>query len=248
MLNGTDLIYSYDGSFEGLLCCVFESYSRKEMPSKIITSKEIMLFDPKIIQTDFIKAKRVLVAIKNKISYETLNFVYNAYLTCLNDKELHILMFVRLAFKNGKKSINMIEDNSVYILNKAIKHLLGEVHSYLGFLRFSIYGDVLFAQLEPKNYVLPLMKEHFCDRFNNEKFIIYDITHNDALIYQNNKTVIACVEKPIKPKPDETELYYRKLWKKFYDTIAIKERINPRRQMGHMPKRYWEHLTEFADE
>ena len=25
-----EIIYQYDGSFEGLLCCVFESYTKKE--------------------------------------------------------------------------------------------------------------------------------------------------------------------------------------------------------------------------
>ena len=28
-----EIIYQYDGSFEGLLCCVFESYTKKERPS-----------------------------------------------------------------------------------------------------------------------------------------------------------------------------------------------------------------------
>ena len=29
MLDRPTVIYRYDGSFEGLLCCVFESYERK---------------------------------------------------------------------------------------------------------------------------------------------------------------------------------------------------------------------------
>ena len=28
-----EIIYQYDGSFEGLLCCVFESYTKKERPT-----------------------------------------------------------------------------------------------------------------------------------------------------------------------------------------------------------------------
>ena len=30
-----EIIYQYDGSFEGLLCCVFESYTKKERPTAI---------------------------------------------------------------------------------------------------------------------------------------------------------------------------------------------------------------------
>ena len=48
--------------------------------------------------------------------------------------------------------------------------------------------------------------------------------------------------------PSVQEAQYRRLWKRFYDTIEIKERHNPRRRMSHMPKRYWETMTEFQDE
>ena len=41
---------------------------------------------------------------------------------------------------------------------------------------------------------------------------------------------------------------YRLLWKRFYDTIAIRERENPRCRMTHMPKRYWNTMTEFQGE
>ena len=49
-------------------------------------------------------------------------------------------------------------------------------------------------------------------------------------------------------QPDETETSYRRLWKRFYDTIAIKERENPRCRQTHMPKRYWNTMTEFQSE
>ena len=48
--------------------------------------------------------------------------------------------------------------------------------------------------------------------------------------------------------PDEREAEYRLLWKRFYDTIAIKERENPRLRMSNMPKRYWGTMTEFQGE
>ena len=48
--------------------------------------------------------------------------------------------------------------------------------------------------------------------------------------------------------PDETEAQYRRLWRRFYDTIAIRERENPRLRMSHMPKRFWGTLTEFQEE
>ena len=42
----------------------------------------------------------------------------------------------------------------------------------------------------------------------------------------------------------ENEEKYRALWRRFYDTIAVEGRENPKCRMTHMPKRYWAHLTE----
>ena len=36
MPDGSDIVYSYDGSFEGLLCCVFESLEKREVPAEIL--------------------------------------------------------------------------------------------------------------------------------------------------------------------------------------------------------------------
>ena len=50
----TDIAYLYDGSFEGLLCCVHESYYQKELPSVIFGYDEAQetLFPIKEIATD----------------------------------------------------------------------------------------------------------------------------------------------------------------------------------------------------
>ena len=32
-----EIIYQYDGNFEGLLCCVFESYTKKNAPPRSCT-------------------------------------------------------------------------------------------------------------------------------------------------------------------------------------------------------------------
>ena len=32
--------YRYDGSFEGFLCCIFESYTKREVPAQIFSDEE----------------------------------------------------------------------------------------------------------------------------------------------------------------------------------------------------------------
>lgn len=140
--------------------------------------------------------------------------------------------------------MTMLTDDTVCSLQKAVRHLTSESHKFKGFVRFSAYAEVLVAVIEPKNFVLPLLSLHFCDRFRNEEFMIYDKTHSMALIYRSQKAELMYVEELTLPEVDATEIEYRRLWKQFYQTIAIEGRINPRRRRTMMPKRYWGQLTE----
>ena len=45
-------------------------------------------------------------------------------------------------------------------------------------------------------------------------------------------------------RPDQAELQCQALWRRFYQTIAIPARHNPKCRMSHMPKRYWDNLPE----
>lgn len=104
---------------------------------------------------------------------------------------------------------------------------------------------MLGGEIRPKNRVLPLLRSHFCARYQGESFFLYDRTHREALFYAGGKSVIRPLEDFQIAPPDGAEARYRLLWKRFYDTIAISERYNPKCRMTHMPKRYWNTMTEF---
>jgi hypothetical protein len=48
------------------------------------------------------------------------------------------------------------------------------------------------------------------------------------------------------PALSADERGYRRMWKTFYDTVAIKERINPNLRRSHMPKKFWKNMTEMS--
>ena len=250
MLNQSNLIYRYDGSFDGLLCCVFESYDKKEIPMGIFLpdTPEILLFPAKDITTDSQKSSRVLVSIPKKMGACALDFVRHAFLSCLTQKELYILQFLRIGYRYGPSVMSMLADDVVNTLFKAVKHLNNESHLLKGFVRFSIFNNVLVAEIEPKNYVLPLLMQHFCERYPQERFLIYDKTHGMALVYQPYQSAVIPIEDLDLPEPDEKEQSFRELWRLFYDTIEIQGRHNPKCRMSHMPKRYWKYMTEFSCE
>ena len=178
------------------------------------------------------------------MSKEAYELVQLGYFTCHPQKEKLILEFIRIGMQCGRKVLSMLTDDTVHCLFKAVKHLTGESHQLKGFVRFSVYERIMAAVIEPKNFVLPLLAPHFCDRYANDAFMIYDKTHLSMLFYKPYEFAIVPVEDYCEPDADEEELFYRRLWKNYYDSIAIESRYNPRCRMSHMQKRYWTHLTE----
>ena len=138
-----------------------------------------------------------------------------------------------------------LSDPVYYPLHKALRHMSGELEKLRGFVRFSDYSGVLGAVIEPKNRVLPLLRHHFCERYANETFFIFDRTNREVLFHTQGRARIVPMEHLELAAPDETEIQYRRLWKTFFETVAIKERRNPRCQNSFLPKRYRGVMTEF---
>ena len=241
-----EMIYIYDGTFEGLLCCIFDSYANKEVLTAITNDEDAapILFPTRAISTDAAHAARVLRKL-HKLSPWGEELVRRGYLTCMEDKEIRIYRLVAKLLREGPGFLRDFSDETLHPVAAAVRHLNGEAHLLKGFVRFSELGGVLGGEIEPKNRVLPLLRSHFCARYQNEKFFIYDRTHHEALFYAAGRAVIRPLADFQMAPPDETEAHYRLLWKRFYDTIAIRERENPQLRMTHMPKRYWGTMTEF---
>jgi len=239
----------YDGSLEGLLCCVYESYYQKELPSMIFSHNAVQetLFPVKEIVTDYDHAQKVEHSISSSISGEALRLVRLCYYSRLENREVAILNFLRMGYKIGAPVTDMLADDTVRIIVKTARNVSRESNYYKEFLRFSDYDGALVAVIEPKVFVLPMIIDHYCDRLPSERFLIYDESHKFAFIYQNGERVMMPLEHLELPEACENEEKYRALWKRFYDTIAIEGRINPKLRMNNMPKRYWKHLTEFME-
>lgn len=250
MPYGTNVIYQYDGTYDGLMCCVFESFLRKEMPITVETfdQEQSTLFKVKIIETDKERAERVSKSVLNKIGLEAQELIEQCFLTNLPEKEIHIIYFMALGFKYGSKVCEMLDNDHVSAIKKAVLHLSREAHLLLGFIRFSEYDGVLMTQITPKNNVLPIIYSHFMTRFSGETFMIYDKTHKIAFVHKDGQGKFMEAENIIPPKADLEEIYYRKLWKTFYNTVSIEGRYNPKCRQTLMPKRYWGNMTEFQNE
>lgn len=244
-----ETIYRYDGSFDGFLCCVYESYVQKERPTAIFSDGDDVpaLFSSQCVQTDQEHAWRVERSL-SAFSPKLPRFLRRVFLTCLPEKEMATYRFIAKLYREGASLLRRLSDETYVPLRQAVRHLATEAEKLRGFVRFSDFGGVLAAEIEPKNRILPILQVHFCERCKNENFFLYDRTHKEALLYWHGAASIVPIEQFHMAAPDETEAAFRRLWKQFYETISIRERENPRLQRSNMPKRYRGVMTEFQGE
>ena len=106
-LHDADVVYLYDGSFEGFLCCVFESFAQHEIPFAVWTPQRetSTLYPVKDIPTDHAKAQRVFASFGRKLGPETEYLVSRDFLSGREDKELLLIRFLHLAFPIGPGTV-----------------------------------------------------------------------------------------------------------------------------------------------
>lgn len=250
-LHDADVVYLYDGSFEGFLCCVFESFLQHEIPFAIWTPQRetSTLYPVKEIPTESAKAQRVFASFSKKLGAETEYLVSRDFLSGREDKELLLVRFLHLAFALGPGAVKRFGHPDVAPLYEMKKSLDWEVDKFQGFVRFEEHGGMLGAVIHPKNYILPLLRPHFCGRFPEEDFLIYDAVHQAVLLHQNRKTQLLELAEPLElPPPDERERQFQALWTQFYKTLEIQTRHNEKCRMTHCPKRFWADMVEMRGE
>ncbi|MBN1891617.1 MAG: TIGR03915 family putative DNA repair protein [Clostridiales bacterium] len=243
----TNLVYVYDGTLEGFLCCVYESFARRQVPTEIHPRYgQTMLFEQtEWINTNIGHSDKVYASLAEKICLEAQDFVRHSFLVRRPDKEILMYRFIRMGYRLGRRVFDHLTDETVDALTKAVRNLHREAHLLKGFARFTDYNGVMVACISPKNIVLPLLSEHFADRFPDEVFMIYDKTHQMAVVHKPEGTLITSMRELSLPPIEDAENAYRTLWQCFYRTIAIEARENPKCRMNMMPRRFWHNMTEF---
>ena len=240
--------YLYDGTFDGLLTIVFDSYANKILPQKIYSQDEYVsnfLDKTLFIKSDYEKSQRVFNGIEKNIGYDALYNSYNAFLSNEKEKEIYILKYLCNGFDIGPKINNMLTVSYVFKVINMRKKALAECHKLKGLLRFQEVGNNLgYASIHPDNNILEPLGHHFINRLPTLNFIIQDKNRNICFLYNQKEYKIISGEGLSIPSISENEKMYQDLWKMFFKTIAIKERTNPRCQMQYMPKKYWKDLIE----
>lgn len=250
-------IFIYDKTFEGLLTAIFDAYSRKSFPDLLMREGEpLPLFYDEVVTicSDDQKSDRVWKGIQKKISATARTLLMTSWLSELPDIDMLLFRYMRKAI-DAPQSIEMnFGDPDVLEVSKIAKQVSHEHHRVIQFLRFQKAVDgTFFAAIEPMYNVLPLATNHLKKRFADQKWLLYDMKREYGFYYDMEEVREVRFEKKEahllsgflqEDRMDRDEKLFQQLWKEYFKSIGIKERVNPKLHRQNMPVRFWKYMTE----
>lgn len=247
--------YVFDSSFEGLLCCVFTSFSRHERPDTIKrTNSPGELFSKETtVLTIADQSDRVWSALRRILSSGELNTIAASFLCDNPEFDFSLFNIICRIFTEGASAIRDFSSSDIIDMLRNARRVNAEAHRVVQFMRFQKAADgTYFGMMEPAYDVMPQAVEHFRDRFSDSNFIIYD--HRRQYGYSYSEGSLRRIRLPDAENfidgqlpeniADPEERLFQQLWQTYFKSIAIPERRNPRKQRQDMPVRFWKYLTE----
>ena len=252
--------YIYDGTFTGLLTAIANALESLEPQPTIVREGYFLpdLFaEPCPVETDPKIARLLYQDLAHIFTKPVLQDLYYCFLSEEPGIETVILEFIRKAQGRRGNFDQNYADETVRMIRSASDHVAYEVHRMHGFIRFRKMNDgIFYAPIEPDHNVLALLAPHFAARFADQSWFIHDLRRGRGLYYDLTQCVLV---QGVEAKPEAIsrgaqglapglyeadEFQYQELWDEYFQSVAIAERMNPRAQRQHMPKRYWKHLVE----
>ncbi|MCC8186668.1 MAG: TIGR03915 family putative DNA repair protein [Bacteroides sp.] len=250
-------IFVYDRTFDGLLTAVFDAYFRRTFPDLLLGPEDtVPLFYDELVEviTDEEKSGRVWTSLQKRLSKGALVCLTQSWLSELPEIGMIQFRYIRKTLDSPRSIEGNFGDPDVLELARIWKKVGRERHALVQFVRFQKAEDgTYFAAFEPAANVLPLVIPHFKDRFADQKWLIYDMKRRYGYYYDLTEVTEVTLEGEAahlvtgmldESIMDRDEKLFQQLWKTYFKSIAIRERINPRKHRQDMPVRYWKYLTE----
>ncbi|HBF96069.1 TIGR03915 family putative DNA repair protein [Petrimonas sulfuriphila] len=252
------IIFTYDKTFDGLLSCVFFAYEQKKFPDFILSEsdqKPLFVDEQYRIITEKEKSLRVWKALEKKLSKIAQNMMLSVWLSELPETEMLLFRYIRKNIDHPEGVEMNFGDDDVLRIKEIAQKVAKEAEQLRQFVRFQETADgIYFAPVSPRYDVLSLIVSHFQSRYAGQPWIIYDTNRNTGLYYDTRSVVeVSFSQKDLsdlrlgvldEEKLSSDETFFQQMWKEYFKSTTIKERINLKLQRQHMPRRYWRYLTE----
>ena len=251
-------IYVFDGTLEGLLTAVFDSYERKAVTVKLVSAEHYL---PDVFQENYTvisedsKAKRVWSGLRKKLDADWMKNFYKSFLSEQPETFQDLFDFARYIFDQPGGAEENFGNRYVLAVSQMSHKVHREKHRMEAFIRFQQTGDgIFYAHIDPDFNVLPLISDHFRKRYADQKWIIYDLKRKYGLFYDLEKVEEITFDFTAEMSPalnalpaqvlDPKEELYSLLWKDYFRSTNIPARKNMKLHIRHVPKRYWKYLSE----
>ncbi len=255
-------IYQCEDSPEGILTAVYNIYEDRRSKEEVLVTlnDEPRLFAEVIeVCTDNEKAGKVTRTLQQQFGESDYRAVCFALASPDPEKAQAVYQTIRWGLAAGCGRNHLFDHLSDPYVNKAFKLARNADREYAhlrGFIRFEeLQGEILYAQIEPRNDVLLFLMPHFADRFPEENFIIHDVRRNLFGIHRDEGGLNVEDEKwyllhgeefmPEELRLSDKEIKFRALFKSFCESIAIDSRRNEALQRNMLPLHFREYMTEF---
>lgn len=245
------MVYTYDGSFDGLLELITFLIEEKRKPENIKPENYEPNLLESVVNLNLTPRENLKEIWQKKIGREAFHVAYYVFLSIDKRKELILFYYFLNALKYQNKITYMRNLNCVNHALKISGHVSHEIHKLKGFLRFKeTKNHFLYAEVEPTNDILYFLAQHFKERLKKENFLIVDKKRKKLCLYDTKKIYFLKEEDIItlNLELEKEEESIEDLWKTFFKTIAIKERQNKTCQRNFMPKKYWKYIIEMESE
>ena len=254
-------VYVFDNTLDGLLTAVFDSFFLHQEPEMLLVEGEqLPLFAdiPHVVVTDGEKVGRVWKGLEKQLSADGLHMITLSWLSeerALNQPLFNFICKVfRLKVKDFERNAS---DPDVLEVRNTCRRVLHEQLRMKQFIRFQKAKDGTYlAVVCPDHNVLPLITDHFSDRFNDQPWLIYDARRHYGYYYDGETVIRVTFEDEAAVPFDlsngkmnadilsSDDALFQDLWRTYFKAICIKERMNPKKQLSDMPRRYWKYMTE----
>lgn len=250
------VIFRYDKTFEGLFTAIFDAYSRRTFPDRLLGPGEpepMFVSETYTVVTDPARAERVWKGIGEKAGRRICNMLTYVWLSEEPGCDELIMRYVRKTFDSPHPIAGNFADPDVLAADKIARKVSFEGEHVRQFVRFRKASDgSYFAPISPKFNALPLAVDYFKDRFADQKWLVYDTGRHYGYYYDMKAVTEVTFEDDshlADGKLDDSiidgdEKMYQEMWRGYFRALTIKERINPKLQRQHMPRRFWKYLPE----
>ena len=257
-------VYSFDGTIDGLLTAVFEAFALHEQPEMLLSEGDpVPLFCDRLyaVPTDAEKAGRVWKGLEKRLPKNVVKMLAVSFLSEMHELNNPLFQYICKVFRQpeGTEGIECnFADLDILAVTNIARKVNHEQHRMKQFIRFQKAKDGTYlAVISPDHNVLPLVIDHFADRFNDQPWLIYDAKRHYGFYYDGaGEPVRITFEDELSVTfnlangrlndevlSDDDQLL-QDLWRTYFKAICIRERLNPRKQLQDMPRRYRKYLTE----